>query len=87
MANRESHGAKGRMYLKRDYEESSSTHTEDFDDLELEASADGVSVILTETTGTKNFIRNKDGSYSESKYEISVADLSRLIKANGRRTQ
>jgi len=85
MANRENHGAKGSMYLKRNYEESSSGHTEDYDDLKLDASADGASVILTETTGSKNFIRHNDGSYSESNYEISVTDLARLIKANGRR--
>lgn len=85
MTTRERHGAKGQMYLQRDCEESSSGHVEHFDDIELEASPDEKLVILKKSKGEKNFIRDKDGSYSESQIEISVADLVRLIEKNGRR--
>lgn len=84
MANHEQHGAKGQMYLQRDWEESSSGHVEHFDDLELEAAPDGKSVLLKVTKGTKNFIRDKDSGYSESMIEISVAELVSMIKKHGR---
>ena len=87
MANSERHGAKGKMHLKHVWEESSSGHIEDFEDIELAASDNGDSVILTEKSGSKNFIRYSESGSSVSEYEISVTDLIQFIKDKGRRTQ
>jgi len=83
MANREHHGSKGSMHLKRDWEESSSGHVEHFDDLILEATLDGNGVTLIKREGTENFIRNADTSLRETKTVISVQELVRLIEQYG----
>jgi len=84
MANHEKHGAQGKMYLKRDWEESSSTHTEDIDDIWLEASVVDDGVVLVKQEGRKNFIRVSDSDLREMRTTISVQDLVLLIEKHGR---
>jgi hypothetical protein len=85
MAQYEKHGAKGKMFLVRDWEESSSTHVERFDDYELMASEDEKSVVLVKSSGTKNFAKSSESSFCKVTHEISVEDLIELIKCHPKR--
>lgn len=84
MTPEKKHGPKGGMYLRRDWEESASSHVESFDDVSLEASSGDV-VIMTHAHGTKNFIRIGASNYVEDRYQIGGADLIKLIKKHGKR--
>jgi phosphomannomutase len=83
MANYEKHGAQGEMYLIRDWEESSSTHIETFDDYKLEADVDENNIVLVKYSGTKNFIKTSAGDFSQTKVRISVKELIQLIEKHG----
>lgn len=85
MANSEHHGAKGDMWLKHSWTETSSGHVETYNDLKLESTADGGNIILVKTSGSKNFLKAASSSHTEERYQISVDDLATLIKNNGTR--
>lgn len=85
MANSEHHGAKGDMWLKHSWTETSSGHVETYDDLKLESTADGKNVVLVKTYGSKNFLKTASSSLTEERYQISADDLANLIKNNGTR--
>jgi len=85
MGQSEKHGAKGRMHLQKDWEESSSTHVESHDDFILEASADGASIVLIHKHGTQNFINSKNTDYKEERVILSVQKLIQLIRENGKK--
>ena len=85
MANHEHHGAKGNMYLQRNWEESSSGHTEHYDDIELVSSPDGKNIILVKTQGQKNFIKISETYINETKIKISVQEMVNLIEQYGQK--
>jgi len=85
MANSEHHGAKGEMWLKHSWTETSSGHVETYDDLKLECTTDEKNIVLVRTSGMKNFIKSADRSHSEERYTISVDELVALIKQHGTR--
>jgi hypothetical protein len=72
------------MILRRDWEESASSHVEKYDDLRLEAGKRD-SVILVHAHGSQTFIRTADSTYIEDRYEIGVGDLFELIKTHGKK--
>ena len=83
MAYDESHGAKGKIELKHEWEETSSGHREFYEDAYLEAADDGNSVVLHEVKGEKNFIKMaKDESARRT--SITVKELITLIKKHGK---
>lgn len=85
MANYEKHGAKGKMDLIRNWEESSSTQVESFDDYRLEASEDENNIILVKSNGTKNFIKFNDRDFQETRTRIGVKELIQLIEKHGQK--
>ena len=80
MASHEHHGSQGQMYLKHDWEETSSGHVEHLYDIKLEASPDGEGVYLVKIEEEKHFIRSSDSTSSETRTYISVKDLVLLIE-------
>lgn len=84
MGQREQHGVKGILYLQRDWEESSSTHLEHYNDLYLESAEKATGVVLVFAHGKKNFIKISDSDYVEKRLFISVKDLVDLIRERGK---
>lgn len=83
MSTKEQHGAKGSMGLKRDWEETSGGEKEYFDDAKLEASEDGMGIILIEQKGVKDF--RKSPYLPQKRTLISVEKLIELISKHGTR--
>ena len=84
MTKFEVHGAEGEMRLKRNWQENSSGHCESFDDLDLESSPDGTHLILLKSQGEKDSGAKDGSTLRESRIQIAVADLVRLIEEHGR---
>ncbi|QQD72820.1 hypothetical protein [Acidithiobacillus ferrivorans] len=85
MASSEHHGARGEMWLKHSWTETSSGHVETYDDLKLESTQNEKSIVLVKTSGVNNFIKSSDSSSTEERYEILADDLVNLIKQHGKR--
>jgi len=85
MANSEHHGAKGEIWLKHSWTETSSGHVETYDDLKLECTTDEKSIVLVKRSGVTNFIKTSESSNSEERYQISANDLANLIQQHGKR--
>jgi len=84
MTKLEVHGADGEMRLRRNWQENSRGDCEAFDDLDLASSRDGTHVILLKSQGEKSG-NAKDGACTrESRIEIAVPELVRLIEEHGR---
>ena len=82
MARRERSGPSGEILIRRDWEESSSSHIEKEDSCKLTANKDG-SIVLSEEYSVTNFIKSADSSSSKSQYSISAEELVKLIKKYG----
>ena len=83
MGNSEKHGAIGEMVLERDWQESSSGHTENFDDYKLVACSNEMEITLVRAYGTKDFITPGAGDYRVTKTGINVKTLIALIEQHG----
>ncbi len=84
MSKLEEHGAEGEMRLRRNWRETSTGACVAFDDLDLESSADGTHVILLKSEGEKDATAKDGANVRESRIEIAVQDLVRLIEQHGR---
>lgn len=84
MSQHEQHGAKGSMYLKRDWEESSGGHVDTYDDAFIKATDDEKSVVLNLKTGSTNAHPNSSSTLKISQFEIGVEVLIKLIKEHGK---
>lgn len=84
MSRKEHHGAKGAIKLRRDWEESASSHYERQDDYELVAS-DETTLVLTHTYGSSNSFRMGEGRIETERFSVPVADLIRFIETHGKR--
>lgn len=84
MTKLEEHGAQGEMRLRRNWRETSTGACVAFDDLDLASSEDGRHVILLKSEGEKAAGAADGAIVRESRIEIAVQDLVRLIEQHGR---